>query len=339
MKTQISVIAIVIATSACSSTTQPGDAGDADAGSACTQVEIELAPASSNSHFEGIAASADGTLYVGGFLSKNIMRVKPCSDGPVEFVAAGILGNVTGLLVEDDVLWACHSDFGQTPPNPRVSAINLADATVRSTHSFPSGSGICNDLVLDGDGHLYLTDSFANRIVKISADVKERPGENADTAQVWSADTAFGSLMPMTFGLNGIAWDGANNIYSVGFHGHISDADPNTLDPSHLYRIPIQADGAAGAAEIVGDLPFGDGLEWLGANRFLVNEQSSVVSIMELTAAGLTTTPVATGLDFSTTSVVVGDGFWVVEGQLDHFLDPTIGPATSPFLIKRFELP
>lgn len=312
-----------------------------DAPAVCAVDEIVLAAADSAMHPEGIAATSDGTLYVSGFLDRSIVRVTPCGDGPERFVAAGALGNVAGLLVDEaeGALWACHSDFGQMPPNPRVSRIDLASGAILATHAFPAGSGICNDLTRDGAGHLYLTDSFANRIVRIAADDLARDGELTDTATVWSADSAFGTLAPMTFGLNGIAWAGGSDLYVVAYHGNAPATQGDPLLPSQLYRVPMQADGSAGAAVVVGTIPFGDGLEHLDGTRFLVNEQSSTVSILDLADGGVRLTPVASGLDFSTTSALVGDAFWVVEGQLDHFLDPSLGPATEPFRLRRFDLP
>lgn len=285
-------------------------------------------------HPEGIAVSADGTLYVGGFISGNVVRIDPCTHEVEEWQSPGILGNIAGLLVDDadERLWVCASDFGQRPPNPRLTALSLDDGTVVGSHIFPSGSGICNDLTFDDAGNLYATDSFAHRIVRVDAASLDLEGDQTDTVEVWSADPTFGQIMPGTFGLNGIAW-ATDGLYVAAFHGSISEADPKVLDPSHLYRIPIEEDGSAGPAEILGDVPFGDGLEWLGDATFLVNERSSALSRLELDAGGLTLTPLREGLDFSTTAAVVGDVAWVVEGQLDHFLDPKLGPATDPFVV------
>ncbi len=298
---------------------------------------IELAAARSGLHPEGIAADAQGRLYVSGFISGEILRVDSCT-GEVESFA-GPRGNVAGVLVDDEagVLWACVTDFGMMPPNPRATAIDLSDGSVRSTHAFPADGGICNDMTFDGDGNLYLTDSFANRVLRIAAADTALEGPQTGTATVWSEDAAFGAILPGTFGLNGIAWAGGDALYVVGFHGHISDDDPMELDPSHLYRVPIQADGDAGPAEVIGNVPFGDGLEWVEGTTFLVNEQSSTLSRMDIDG-GVSLTPLQTGMDFSTTTAVVGDEAWVVEGQLDHFLDPELGPATDPFILRRVSL-
>lgn len=305
----------------------------------CDETEIVLAPAESAMHPEGIPADDDGNIYVSGFISKNIVRVRPCG-APTEFVPAGTIGNAAGILFDSlsNSLWVCESDFGETPPNPRVSWVDLANGRVVATHRFPPGSGICNDMTVDGDQNLYLTDSFANRIVRIPADRRSATGEVTDSVAVWSEDPAFGTIRPGTFGLNGIAWGGGRDLYVAAFHGN---AGPGTEQPpSRRHRVPIVSDGTAGSSEVVGDNPFGDGLEWLGGRAFLVNEQSSVVSLLALGEEdAIQLTPLATGLDFSTTSVVVGDSFWVVEGQLDHFLDPSLGPATEPFRIRRFNLP
>lgn len=316
------------------------DTSDSTGEEVCLRDDIiELAPADSGLHPEGIAADADGSLYVSGFITGEIVRVDPCGGEVESFVSGGKLGNIAGLLVDDDagLLWACATDFAQMPPSPRATAIDLSDGSVRGTHAFPADGGICNDITVDGEGNLYFTDSFANRVLRISAADTALEGPQTDTAAVWSDDSIFGALVPGTFGLNGIAWGGGTALYVVGFHGHISDDDPRQLDPSHLYRVPIQADGAAGPAEIVGDVPFGDGLEWLEGTTFLVNEQSSTLSRLDIDG-GVALTPLQTGMDFSTTTAIVGDQAWVVEGQLDHFLDPKLGPATDAFVIRRVDL-
>lgn len=324
-----------------------GDNGSSTAGSTttgttdCKLDRIELASARSGMHPEGIAYDAAGTrLFVGGFIAEGVVEVDPCSGEVESFADPALVGNAAGLLVDEslDALWVCGVDFGQMPSNARVTALALDDGAVIGTHFFPPGSGICNDLTLDGAGNLFLTDSFANRIVRLPAEDKNLPGDHADTVEVWSADPAFGQIMPGTFGLNGIAWDGGSSLLVVGFQGTINDTDPEVRNPSHLYRVPISGDGGAGAAEVLGDIAAGDGLEWLEGNTFVVNEQTTTVSVLSL-EDGVSTEPLATGLDFSTTSVVVGTDVWVVEGQLDHFLDPKLGPATEPFAIRRFPLP
>ena len=48
---------------------------------------------------------------------------------------------------------------------------------------------------------------------------------------------------------------------------------------------------------------------------------------------------VSTGLNFPTNTVIVGDGVWVVESQIDHMLGLDKAPPQVPFLLKYIILP
>lgn len=96
--------------------------------------------------------------------------------------------------------------------------------------------GFPNDLVFDVAGNMYVTEPFLGRIYRIDA---------LGAAEIWLehplllGDDADPVLEVHSFGVDGIAFDaGERNLY-VG-----------NLDAGTIIRVPMQADGRAGAPEV-----------------------------------------------------------------------------------------
>lgn len=101
-----------------------------------------------------------------------------------------------------------------------------------------AGAQLLNDLVIDGAGNVYVTDSGTNIIHKI---------DPAGNVQNWSADPllkprATPSFHPnQTIGCNGIAFGPDGAIYV------------SVTQPGRIVRIPINSNGSAGPAQIVAE--------------------------------------------------------------------------------------
>jgi sugar lactone lactonase YvrE len=95
----------------------------------------------------------------------------------------------------------------------------------------PAGPSLLNDLVFDGDGNLYVTDSFQATIFRIPA--------GGGPPEVWFTDPRLAGHPAVPFGVNGIRIDKNNkNVYvSV-------TAENITLD-GVIYRLPLVASPAA----------------------------------------------------------------------------------------------
>ncbi len=266
---------------------------------------------------EGIAGDAEGRLYVGSVATGRIVRVEPCaSDQAHTVVPEGELRNVIGLHV-DDQLWVCNSDF-TGDHLPEIVAIDRESGAIVARHSFPEGSGVCNDLTTD-ETHVYATDSFAHRVVRVSI------GAEPDApAEVWLSDPRFGEgVAAGEFGLNGITWDGAQSLYLANFRR------------GEIYRVDV----ASRSVDVVRTgLGAPDGIEWLGAGRLLVVE-GALARLSELDLRAGEIEVLREGLDFPSTSAVVEGGAWVVQGQLDHLLDPSAGPPSPPFVLTFVRRP
>ncbi|QSQ26020.1 hypothetical protein JY651_14305 [Pyxidicoccus parkwayensis] len=283
---------------------------------------------------EGIAASADNTLYVGSLMTGQIVRVRPGKSEAEEFVAPRtIVTGTVGLYVQEDkqYLWLCSNVFG-TSNAPELIAVSLSTGQAVHRHVFPAqegaGSGFCNEIAQDTAGNLYATDSFLGRIIRVPASRLETD----NSAEVWVRDDAF--LGPQgQFGLNGLAYNGASTLYAV-----------KTAD-GKLFRIPIGANGAAGTVqEVVLDRPLvgPDGLKFSSSVGLVVSEQyASAVSRIALNSDGSgTVTKLVEGLADPTSVELAEGSAWVSESQLSHVTGGSNAPPlTLPFHVRRVSLP
>jgi sugar lactone lactonase YvrE len=118
-----------------------------------------------------------------------------------------------------------------------IIRMDLDPANTQSIYSqfIPTGPSLLNDLAFDGDGTLYVTDSFAATIYRIP------PGGGAPVA--WFTDPRLAGDINVPFGVNGIRLDKNNkNVYvSV-------TAENGTLD-GVIYRLPLAHPTAANLEE------------------------------------------------------------------------------------------
>lgn len=302
-----------------------GESETTDTGEACALEEIELP--GDQFYPEGIAATADGTLYVGSLATGQIVRVTPCETEVETFVDVGTTTRaVVGMLADDaaGLLWVCDSDGTFAAP-PAILAYDLATGDLVAAHDF-GAIGFCNDLAIGADGAIYATDSVGARIVRVAA-----ADRLLDTpVETWSADQEF-AVGPGEFGVNGIALADDETIYAVNYAA------------GELYRIPIAAGGEAGAVtllDVAPGLALPDGIKARTPDQIMVVEGGiAALSLVDVTGEAAAVTVVADGLDAPTTAAIVGGDAWVVEGQLDHFLGYDPAPPTVPFTVVRVALP
>jgi sugar lactone lactonase YvrE len=176
---------------------------------------------------EGITADAGGTLYAAG-LSGNICVV----DGAgrvtrVITVAAGhaLLGE---LFVDGQIYVADNNgDFS----GARVDRVNVATGAVTVV---ASGFANTNAFERDGNGTLYVSDSFRGAVYTVN------PMTGATA--LWKQDELLRSHGFPGFGANGLAFDASRrNLYVA-----------NTGD-DRIFRIAVNSDGSAGALSIFAD--------------------------------------------------------------------------------------
>ena len=278
---------------------------------------------------EGVTVTADGTFFVGSLFEGCIMRARAGTNSMEPFIESGANGlvSVLGLWADEarQTLWACSSDAGNGRLTGRapvgVKAFDLQTGAAKGTYDFPGG-GFANDLTFDAQGNLYVTDSWTPRILRLSAGGSE--------LVEWINDPQLGVEQ---WSLNGIDYDRSSHvIYTVNQRAGL------------LFRIALEADGSAGAVTLIRtsqELRRPDGLKVIGPNTLATAEGGaggmSVISVDGDTAR---VRRIPAGLDGVTTFAFYAGSAWVVEGQSDHFWDPTgAGPnADPPFRIVEVPL-
>ncbi len=232
---------------------------------------------------EGIAADAAGNIYTALFHTGRIVKVTP--DGKTEVLAvipseaeAG-KGDTVGIdLDKDGNIYVAYKQN-----SPKYEAVNLVDpfhaacrdATVTmsgvykvdaKTHKVTAlatkadGWPFCfpDDVEIDSQGNVYLTDLTYSGIWKISPDGKKVELWSGDPLLNWSSPPYSG----FPLGVNVLVMDkDEKNIYAA------TDGDPMVV------KIPINADGTAGKAVALsrGHSPF-DGIELDDKGNIYVSE-------------------------------------------------------------------
>jgi sugar lactone lactonase YvrE len=129
----------------------------------------------------GVATSSDGSLYVGGVTSGYIWRRDVSGEWRVFYRGSADVYAVTSLRLDEarGVLWGASPDAGavlgveagRAPRPHRVFAIDLRTGALLASVVAPEG-GFGNDLVPDGRGGAYITDSRLGCVWQLDADLK-----------------------------------------------------------------------------------------------------------------------------------------------------------------------
>ena len=228
---------------------------------------------------EGIAAAADGTLYVGSVALGSVVRIPAGSTTPDadEFVEAGVAERgVVGLTVDEarDTLWFC--DSGPTAPvqGGAIVGVDLETGVETVRHAMPnpgSGAGGVGDAgapdagaadagasdagVGDAGAAPAAPTTFCNDLIVVDGDifatdtgggrvfrVPSADVDVDDSAEVWLENPAIaGGFAP-----NGIDQVGDNLV--IATNGTLVLVDPDSNNPaSAVEQVSIVENGAAGA--------------------------------------------------------------------------------------------
>ena len=233
------------------------------------QDRTEVTIADTGVQAENLTSSRDGTVYFGSMAKGTIYRAAPGAGRAEPWILASTAGltRVLGVLADDqsNTLWVCQNATdgrGGAPVTGQTAlrAFDLKSGAAKGTYPFPPKSGICNDIAIAPNGTAYVSESFGGRIHRL------RPG--ATTLEVWAHDSA----LAVIDGLAVLA-DGA--VYA------------NNFTTGKFYRVPVNADGSAGAVvPIETPQPFvrPDGLRSVGPRTLIQAEQQG--RITELTIDG-----------------------------------------------------
>ena len=269
---------------------------------------------------EGVTVTRAGTFYIGSMEEGLILKSDPGMKEAGPFIEAGANGlvSVLGLYADDSrgILWACSCDAGNgklTGTAPAgVKAFDLHTGAARGSYDFPGG-GFANDLTIDPEGNLYVTDSWTPRILRLPT--------GGSVLEEWINDAQLGVEQ---WSLNGIDYDKDSGvIYTV-----------NQLK-GKLFRIAVESDGSAGRVTVINtsqELRRPDGLKVIDSDTLATTEGGAGgVAVMVIKGDTAEVTRVSEGLDGVTTFAFYQGSAWIVEGQADHFWDPdNAGPDAKP---------
>jgi streptogramin lyase len=219
---------------------------------------------------ENLTSSQDGSVYFGSTAKGTIYRAAPGATQAEPWISASAAGltNVLGVLAHDktNTLWVCQNNTGGRGGAPVVGqtalrSFDLKTGAAKDTYPFPTNGGVCNDMAVAPDGTLYVTESFANRVHRLKPGAKE--------LDLWVAAD------PRLAGVDGIALLADGAVYV------------NTFFAGLLFRIPVNADGSAGALqqlELSIPLTRPDGLRSVGPQTLIQAEGQG--RLAELTVKG-----------------------------------------------------
>jgi sugar lactone lactonase YvrE len=200
-------------------------APSARAGNVTTFVAFDPAK---NELGENLVFDQDNNLFVSMVLTNEVRKITPQGVQSAYATFNGAPGSfVVGLAINDTTgdLFVAYDPAGE---NPVVYVVH-PDQSKQVIATFPIG-GLLNGMTPDDDGNLYIADSFAGVIWRVSS--------AGGTPVVWIDLHAPGSLQG-GLGPNGIKFDKhQRNLYVT------------LMMLQEIVRIPIDRDGQAGTPEV-----------------------------------------------------------------------------------------
>lgn len=208
---------------------------------------------------ESIAADARGNLFLS--MGPTVRELTP--DGQLTVVATLPLpagASTAGLALDaDGNIFVVSDAFAPTPLAERlwkISAPGAGPVTVEVVATFPP-EAFLNDLVLDDDGTILITDSFLGRIWKV---------DGAGQIGVWWSSPLLNGnpsapILPVHFlGANGIVFDAGKRNLLVG-----------NLDYGRILKVRVDrcehGAGAAGRVEILAEDARLEGADGIAIDR------------------------------------------------------------------------
>ncbi|HEX4278047.1 MAG TPA: hypothetical protein VHZ74_21985 [Bryobacteraceae bacterium] len=268
---------------------------------------------------ESVTSTSDGTLIIGGLNKGVVYRaakgastaelwIKPDTNG---------LQRVLGVLADQksNTLWVCSAKRPNATAPTAVKTFDLKTGASKGSYDFPApDNALCNDIAIGPDGSAYLSDTLANRILRLK--------KGASALDVWVKDDKLA-------GADGIAFGDNSTIYV------------NTVTTNRFFRVPINKDGSAGAvAELKPSqaLSSPDGMRALGNNQFLMIEGAGRLDHVTVSGNDAKIEVLKDGFKGPTAVTRIGNNAWVIEGKLNYMNDPKLKDQ-DPGPFKAYAVP
>lgn len=225
---------------------------DDNGGSVSVEIPQQIVLNEASLYPEGIAFDDEEHVFYASSIAKGKIS-KVHLDGTIEtFADSPELVSTLGMELDkaNNRLLVCVTDPGFNPTRStaetltQLAAIAIYDLTSGERTDFIQLSTgvphLANDLILDNDGNIYVSDSFSPNLYKVNAD-----GE----VSLFLTDQDFQPL-PNSFGLNGLTYQSEDDFLIL-----------SKYDEGKLYKIPL--DNPLGFKEIIitnGAIPAIDGI-------------------------------------------------------------------------------
>ena len=280
---------------------------------------------------ESVTSTSDGTIYVGSIPNGGVMKVAPGADKAEPWIKGAAFGtrSIFGVLADEKsgLLWACSNDstgFGVAGPSTVkgsfLKGFDLKTGEGKVSAQLPGDKTLCNDIAVDAAGGVYVTNSFAPQVLKLSA--------TRDKLDVWATDPLFAPPKGGA-GLDGIAFGSDGNLYLDRFSN------------AALLRLDVK-DGAPGkATELTASqgLKLTDALRPIeGGKAFLMIEGRGRLDRVTVSGDSAKIETLKDDLNGPTGVTPTGAVAWVSEGQLNDLFRGG-GKPSLPFDLKSVALP
>jgi sugar lactone lactonase YvrE len=268
------------------------------ASSAHAQARTEITINDTGVSPENLTSSRDGMVYFGSTSKGTIYRVAPGASQAEPWIQASTVGltNVFGVLADDrsNTLWVCQNATGGRGGAPVIGqtalrSFDLKSGAAKGTYPLPANAGFCNDIAVALDGSAYVAESFRGRVHRL------RPGASA--LEVWFTDAQSINAV------DGLAFLADGALYVNDFFN------------GKLFRIPVNADGSAGAiVPIESSQPSNrpDGLRPAGPNTLIQAEGQGRLTELTINGSRAAVRVLREGLTGATGVTLVGDTAFVL---------------------------
>jgi hypothetical protein len=249
---------------------------------------------------ESLTSTADGSLYFGSTTKGIVYRSAPGAAMAEPWITSG-LQNVLGVLADEksNTMWVCANQTPGGEPTA-LKAFDLKSGAAKGSYPFTGGTGLCNDIAMGADGSAYATDTRGARILKL------KPG--AAALEVWAKDDQLAAA-------DGLAFSDASTLVV------------NTYSSGRLVKIPVSADGSAGAVTLLQlsqPLVRPDGMRVSGPHQFLLTEGAGKLDRITVDGDHAKIEVIKDGYTSPTAVTLVGSNAFVLEGKLAYRNDPKL---------------
>jgi streptogramin lyase len=275
---------------------------------------------------ESLAASSDGTLFIGSAKMGGVLRVTPGSSTPTPWIAPTTFGtrSIFGVLVDErsGTLWTCSNDLASdgiaSPGSGAGSALkgfDLKTGAGKVSAPFPGNHPLCNDIAVAKDGRVYVSDEYGARVLRL--------GTDSHTLEVFVSD-------PQLADIDGIAFGADGNLYA------------NTYEGSGLFRIDVRHSTAGKVVKLSTSRPIThpDGMRPVTGNMFLMVEAAGSLDRVSVRGDKALIETIRSDMVEPSAVTRVGRVAWVAEGQIRVLYDVKHPkPPRLPFDIVPVPVP